>query len=67
MLDLPEPLRPATTVSPGIGSSVSVTGDPMPRKPVTPMERRKAPVAGSPGSASGDSDERTRAEAPLCR
>lgn len=39
-LDLPEPLRPMTTVSPGPGRTSRVRRSPIPRKPSTAMARR---------------------------
>lgn len=47
-LDLPEPLRPLTTVIPGNGVISNDALGPMPRKPDTVMLRRNAPA----GSAS---------------
>jgi hypothetical protein len=38
--DLPDPWRPTTTPRPGEGSRLSVTGEPMLRKPSTSMDAR---------------------------
>ncbi len=51
-LDLPEPLRPTTRVSPGPACSSRVCRGPIPRNPSTVTERRKAPDSAGDSRAT---------------